>query len=397
MNDTESVINVNYERLTKMQLLRDLDITTLEQVYRNMDKESNNSGPVKLSKTNTTFNDIVGIDSIKDGIINNLQKSKILSQDPDYDSYVFMMLTGPPGTGKTSISHSIANEHSGGLYYNLDTEFFNSPQVGETEKKINKVFNTAKASNRPVTIIIDEIDNILGTSDNPNFRSHMQTVKITLQTQIDDVGNLNRNIVIVGMTNYFNRIDPIMHRRITYTTYIPPPDHENILKYYTYLVTKRTGDTYFDLKREYLAQIEMTLLSKQCNNERVHYTNANIKQIYRNALVDTLSSATEYTVINNNNSEAIVFGASSNFTVSNNLQSSTNTTNDITSIYQNNARNRPCFIVPSINALIKASELTNVMTEKELRDFEEINTPFIKSCTVNQSQTQLVQVRGSRI
>lgn len=397
MNDTESVININYERLKKMQLLKDLDISTLEQVYRNMDRDSEEKqGPIKLSKTNTTFNEIIGIDSIRDGILNNLQKSKILAQDPDYDSYVFLLLTGPPGTGKTSISHSVASEHSNGLYYNLDTEFFNSPRVGETEKNINAVFNTAKASNGPVTIIIDEIDNILGTSDNPNFRSHMQTVKITLQTQIDDVGNLKRNIVIVGMTNYFNRIDPIMHRRITYTSYIPPPDNENLLKYYTYLVTKKTGDMYFNLTNDYITDIQRSLLSKKCNNERIYYTNANIKQIYRNALVDTLSTATEYTlIINNSNVVAMVFGDKRNFKVADKLESNTMSgQSDITSTYQSNARDRVCFIVPSIDALAKASELTNVMTEKELQAFKEINTPVIKSCTV--AQTQLTVAKGSR-
>lgn len=395
MNDTENVINVNWERMKKAELLKDLDIDTLENVYKKMDSDLNDESKIlRKFHSSTTFDDIIGIDDIKYKLKDNLETSDKLKHDKAFDTYVFICLAGPPGTGKTSISHAIATEHSDGFYYNLDTEFFNSPYIGETEKKINKLFNSVKKSSVPVTIIIDEMDNILSTSENSNFRSHMQSVKIALQTQIDDIGNLKRNVVIVGLTNYFNLIDPIMHRRITLTAYVPPPSIPDLLYYYEYLVSKNTNGTYFELDKNYKQQIQKNIFENDCNG-KLHFTNANIKQIYKNALIESLKTTLICVCITaNERIIACVFGEKSTFNINANQRGYEQTFNndkEMFNDYVEKSKIYQCFIVPTIKSLINATEYTNVMTDEAFKEFEKFNKRDNRKRCNNNKQTAVAK------
>lgn len=390
MNDTDQVINANYERLKTTALLRDLDTSTLEKVYQTLDKNLSVESTLRSSSTRTTFSDIFGIDAIRDGIASHLNETLLLSNDPSFDSYVFIVMTGPPGTGKTSIAHAIANQHSNGRFYNFDTAFLNSASVGETEKAITRIFDDIRknpATN--YTVIIDEIDNVLGVPGDPSFRDHMQTVKITLQTNIDESGNLKRNVVVVGMTNYFNRIDPIMHRRISYTVYVPPPTQDMLIAYFESLITKRSN-RFFRLSQNYKRDFQNSILNSTCANasgsdNRNIFTNANIKQIHKNAMADSFRSITQLTLVfENSNFVTAIFGRPADFEIVDTnrftVRQETTTRNEITNLYKTyQNQENGCFIVPMMESLQSATLLTNTMTSAQLKVFEEINNPQ-RSC-----------------
>lgn len=108
------------------------------------------------------FNDIIGIEKIKEEFkeivefINNSEKyDKIGATLPKG-----ILLTGPPGTGKTYIARALANECGCNFYYKSASEL-EDMFVGETSKKIKKLFKEAK-KNGPSVIFLDEIDSIAG-------------------------------------------------------------------------------------------------------------------------------------------------------------------------------------------------------------------------------------------
>lgn len=131
-----------------------------------------------------------------------------------------MLLHGPPGTGKTLIARKI----SGAL--NCDTpKIVNGPEifdkyVGEAAKKIRELFTDAEAEQKEKgddsglhVIIFDEIDAICRTRSGGGDAGSQVGAQVVNQllTKMDGVESLN-NILVIGMTNRKDMIDPAILR-----------------------------------------------------------------------------------------------------------------------------------------------------------------------------------------
>ena len=138
-----------------------------------------------------------------------------------------VILYGPPGTGKTLIAKNIAKIISGS-----EVIFINGPELqgkyhGTTEKNIRKLFD--KPKNNPgkfFIIIFDEIDAI-GMKRSGDNLDHTGRELTQLLTMIDGV-NSQSNILIVGITNRMEALDPALTRkgRLGVHIKIPLPDKE---------------------------------------------------------------------------------------------------------------------------------------------------------------------------
>lgn len=181
-------------------------------------------------------------------------------------------MAGPPGTGKSTLSHCIASDHSMGNYYNFHIAELSSATVGETEKNIVKLFESIEKSTEPVTIIFDEMDNIFasGTAD----PAHIRSVKTTLQTEISGGRQLKNNVVLVGLTNYLDRIEDAIKRRTTSIIYVPLPSKEAAAEFLFRLL----GVEVAHLTTRFQQQIYQML-----NLPDKNYTNATIKSLVKNA------------------------------------------------------------------------------------------------------------------
>lgn len=120
------------------------------------------------------------------------------------------ILEGPPGCGKTYAVEKLA-EHLAWKTYRLNSGTIGSTYVHGTAKKISELFDEAE-KNAPALIIIDEMDAFMpdrARSDSGDHHHQVEEVDCFLQLL---QGAAENNILVVGMTNYLDRIDPAILR-----------------------------------------------------------------------------------------------------------------------------------------------------------------------------------------
>lgn len=136
-----------------------------------------------------------------------------------------ILLYGAPGCGKSYFAKAIAGE-CGASFYNIGIEDILDMYIGQSEKNIKKLFDTAR-ENRPAVIFIDEID-ALGRKRELLRNSSLTTTINAFLAQMDGVESDNENILIIGATNAPWDVDSAFKRtgRFDRTFFVPPPDEK---------------------------------------------------------------------------------------------------------------------------------------------------------------------------
>ncbi len=136
-----------------------------------------------------------------------------------------MILFGPPGCGKTLIARQISKVLQGGNTEKArEPKIVNGPEilskfVGETEKNIRELFFDAEEEQARMgdeselhVIIMDEIDAIAkARGSNRDGTGVHDSLVNQLLSKIDGVEALN-NILLIGMTNRLDMLDPALLR-----------------------------------------------------------------------------------------------------------------------------------------------------------------------------------------
>jgi SpoVK/Ycf46/Vps4 family AAA+-type ATPase len=179
-----------------------------------------------LERPNTTFEDVGGMDSVKEEI-----RMKILYplKNPElFKAYGKkagggVLLYGPPGCGKTLISRATAGEIEAnflaiGIHQILDL------YIGESEKNLHRIFEMAR-DNAPAILFFDEVDAL--AADRRDMRKNAGRTLIN-QFLAEMDGNVagNDGILVLGATNAPWHIDPAFRRpgRFDRILFVPPPD-----------------------------------------------------------------------------------------------------------------------------------------------------------------------------
>ena len=135
-----------------------------------------------------------------------------------YGRGVSVLLHGPPGTGKTMAAQVLAND-IGMELYRVDLSQVVDKYIGETEKNLARIFDSAQKSN--VILFFDEADALFSkrtevTSSNDRH-ANAETAYILQRIETYD------GMTILA-TNLSNNFDPAFMRRITYTVRFEMPD-----------------------------------------------------------------------------------------------------------------------------------------------------------------------------
>lgn len=270
--------------LTATQYLKDNevnDISDIENVKFSTNDfiaviEKNKPATLKDSKeisSDITMDEVIGMTQIKNEI------DKIFNKD--FISYCKkfniktprgILMYGPPGNGKTMIAKAIANHYGLNFYCRNASEFI-TKYVGESEKNIRELFETAR-KNKPSIIFLDEVDSIgrmRGTSD-----SHSDKIVNELLTTMDGFAD-NDGVYILAATNRLELLDKAFIRpgRFDKKIEIPNPDYNTRIK----LINK-----YFNFSEDELENLAILVEG---------FSNAGIVNVIQQVIIDRFGNDDE--------------------------------------------------------------------------------------------------------
>lgn len=136
-----------------------------------------------------------------------------------------IILYGPPGCGKTFIVRKLAEE-LGYNFFDIKHSDLATPYIHGSVGNIGKLFETAKKS-APAIVFFDEISGLLPDRQHlHDSSSHKEEEINEFLIQLNDAAD--NNILVVGATNFVDRIDPAVLRpgRMDKKIFVPPPDME---------------------------------------------------------------------------------------------------------------------------------------------------------------------------
>ncbi len=184
-------------------------------------------GNIKAVKSTYTLDDLK-IPSDQKDILKNLcahvtERHKVydiwnMESRYPYGKNVSALISGPPGTGKTMAAHVLSTMLSIPLYQ-VDLSQVVDKYIGETEKRLEEIFNIAERSN--TILFFDEADSVFGKRSEVNEAKdkYANTQVSYILQRIEQFDGL-----VIMATNFKQNIDVAFLRRIRYVLEFNMPD-----------------------------------------------------------------------------------------------------------------------------------------------------------------------------
>ena len=216
-----SLPRIPYERLAKLEVRMDHFMAALQEVEPSAIRE------VFVEVPNVRWSDVGGLSKLKQRLVEAVEWP--LQYGPFFEQMGVsppkgILLSGPPGCGKTLMAKAVANE-SRVNFISVKGPALLSKYVGESERQVRDIFRKARQA-APCIIFFDEIDALVparggAVSDSP------VTDRVLSQflTELDGVEEI-KGVVVLGATNRLDRLDPAILRpgRFDAVVEIPLPD-----------------------------------------------------------------------------------------------------------------------------------------------------------------------------
>lgn len=231
--------------------------------------------------TRVTFQDVGGLDNIIKALKSNVgaqldseKKTKIDEWGLEMDKSI--LLVGRPGTGKTHLVKALSNE------YDAEMFMINGPQlvekfIGEGAKKVKRLYEQARASDRPSIVFIDEIDAIAKKrlDDRRHGGEEVERTMSQLLSELDGLDTEEEgNVISIFASNKPDIMDPALLNRCN-ALEVPVPSKEakkEILKVHTRSI-ELDGD------------VDLEIVADELEED---FTGRDIKQIVKQSAVNAL-------------------------------------------------------------------------------------------------------------
>lgn len=160
-------------------------------------------------------------------------KAGVLTWD-DVDCGV--LLSGPPGSGKTSYAAALARTCDVPLVLGSAARWQATGHLGDMLKAMRKAFSEA-ARQAPSILLIDEFDSFTSRDDRTGSNDNYHRQVINALLELLDGAQSHEGVIVIGATNYPDIIDPALLRagRLERHFTIPLPDdvaRRDIFRFY---------------------------------------------------------------------------------------------------------------------------------------------------------------------
>jgi hypothetical protein len=184
----------------------------------------NSDFPARRIETKLTWGDLIlpestlqQLDEIKHWILHGQQLLRDWEMDKKLQPGFTSLFCGPPGTGKT-LSACLLGQHCGSDVYRIDLSMVVSKYVGDTEKSLARVFDTAE--HKTWILFFDEADALFGKrTQTSSAQDHFcnQNISFLLQRVEQFCG------VVILASNFKANIDDAFLRRFHSVVNFPMP------------------------------------------------------------------------------------------------------------------------------------------------------------------------------
>jgi transitional endoplasmic reticulum ATPase len=215
---------IPYEQLVKLEVHMEDFVAAMKEVEPSAIRE------VFVEVPDVRWEDVGGHKHVKERLVESVEwplQYPHLFEQAGTKPPRGILLSGPPGCGKTLLAKAVANE-SKVNFISVKGPALLSKYVGESEEAVREVFRKARQAS-PCIVFFDEIDALIPTRSGGSTDSHVsERVLSQFLAELDGIEEL-KGVLVLGATNRADMLDPAVLRpgRFDETVEIPIPDEND--------------------------------------------------------------------------------------------------------------------------------------------------------------------------
>ena len=219
-----AMAGIPYDQLAKLEVHTDDFLTALKDVEPSAIRE------VFVEVPDVRWEDVGGHEALKVKLIEAVEwplQYPHLFEQAGTRPPKGILLSGPPGCGKTLLAKAIANE-SKVNFISVKGPALLSKYVGESEQGVREIFRKARQAS-PCIIFFDEIDALVPSRGGGSTESHVaERVLSQFLAELDGIDEL-KGVLVLGATNRADMLDPAVLRpgRFDEVVEIPMPEEKD--------------------------------------------------------------------------------------------------------------------------------------------------------------------------